>query len=647
MRAFLVKLDYGLRDLAYMELERRAATDAGLRRCDTNPSRMTISCYFEKFGYACTTEGTQVRLHVHKEENGMKVGAVCSKQANLWMIFSIVQDDASGDFVLTVVETITHRFGLYLHLNNDLLPSFKQRSECTLRHGDIIEGFFSKLPSFRIMFLLSDDSHVVEPQTSLLLSCPTLVLRNIMKCLTPFQVMQGVVPVLEVLSLNTNEDAWVKFLTRRGKTLTNLEMLSVETVTLGNSLLKASESGHVLFPKCRVVSLRCSLEKMYSANMGQTFPRMEKLYLNHAILPGVEYLVSNFSFHPDPFLLEFPDFVGPGVLSSLHTYQLPVKLDAAGWKLAQRMGILANLESLSMNGRIFNNLPPVDERIIFFPKLKSLWLEDASPIDAVCHLPLMPSLEHLWIRNVDEQASVVPTQQVLNSLQIFSESSKEWLANLKFVSADLWETYIPYSKMMNLECVALFFQHKAVPRNPESAFKELSFCSKLRGLILSVPEDLPLDTLGQLSQPFEFLAFPGTTADRALSVFRHLSHCKNSLEDLWIQVRNPKEIKRILRTVKAFKRLKNVVFLSNRLSRTDEALLRETMRKCLGTRSFLNQVTIFGETLMHEQRDSLFSSAFITRFYKDWLKHVPDELVQGELTVFEAISVILNTVDER
>ncbi|CAG0915690.1 unnamed protein product [Notodromas monacha] len=199
----------------------------------------------------------------------------------------------------------------------------------------------------------------------------------------------------------------------------------------------------------------------------------------------------------------------------------------------------------------------------------------------------------------------------------------------------------------------------------EDSVKVMVADAGVLGLILSVPDDLPVDTLGQLSQPLEFIAFPGTTADRALSVFRHLSHCKNSLEDLWIQVRNPKEMKKILRTVKAFKRLKNVVFLSNGLSRNDEALFRETMRKCLGPRSALHQVTIFGETLMHarfllhrpsyinftynaqEQRDSLFSSAFITRFYKEWLKHVPEELMQGELTVFEAISVILNTVDER
>ncbi|CAG0924663.1 unnamed protein product, partial [Notodromas monacha] len=375
MRAFLVKLDYGLRDLAYMELERRAATDAGSRRCDTNPSRMTISCYFEKFGYACITEGTRVRLHVHKEENGMKVGVVCSKQANLWMIFSIVQD-ASGDFVLTVVETITHRFGLYLHVNNYLLPSYKQRSQCILRHGDIIEGFFSKIrvvPVCRQFFRLMKDGScwtridfcfengVEFPPCGHLKEFCNVVYRCVrrlslkfrfkfgMEAFWPMDILQPVfrhhdwskLKVLQVLSLKTNEDAWVEFLTRRGKTLTNLEMLSVETVTLGNSLLKASESGHIL---------------------------MEKLYLNHSILPGVEYLVSNFSFHPDPLLLEFPDFVGPGVLSSLHTYQLPVKLDAAGWKLAQRMGILANLESLSMNGRIFNNMPPVDERIIFFPK---------------------------------------------------------------------------------------------------------------------------------------------------------------------------------------------------------------------------------------------------------------------------------------
>ncbi|CAG0919733.1 unnamed protein product [Notodromas monacha] len=436
MRAFLVKLDYGLRNLAYMELEQRAATDDGSRRsCDTNPNRMTVSCYFERFGNKCITEGTRVRLHVHKEENGVKVGAVCSKQAGLEMIFSIIQD-ASGEFVISVVETITHRFALYILVNDDFLPR-KQR----------------------IMFLLSDGiSHVREPQTSLLLSCPWLILKNVMKYLTPFAMMQDVVPVCRLFF----------DLMKDGSSWTRIEFY------LENGM-ECPPWGH-LKDFCSVLH------------------RMEKLYLNPAILHDVANVLSNVSLLRDPFLLKFPDFLGSGVLSSLHTYQLPVKLDAMGWQLARRMGIFANLESLSMSGTIFNNMPPVDdEKIVFFPKLKSLWLEDASPIDAVRHLPLMPSLEHLWIRNVDKQVSVEPTQQVLNTLQIFSESSKEWLANLKFVSADLWETYIPYSKMVNLECVALFFQHKAVPRNPESAFRELSFCSKLRGLILSVPEDLPLD----------------------------------------------------------------------------------------------------------------------------------------------------------
>ncbi|CAG0919734.1 unnamed protein product [Notodromas monacha] len=714
MRAFLLKLNFGLRDLSYMELERHDATHPG-PRCGTNPSQKTVSCYFERFGNECITEGTQFRLHVHKEEKGVKVGEVCPKQSRLESIFSIFQCP-SGDFILSGVGKKNQRFGFFLFVNNDVLP-FDEEGMRVLRHGDIIKGLFCKIPTFRIMFLLSDSSHVRETQTSLLLSSPWLVLKNIAKFLPPFEMMRDVVPVcrqffhlmrdgsswtrvefclkdgmqcppfghfqdfcnvvykhvrklslkfnfdpeleplwprnilrpifqhhdwsklkvLEVDNLDTNEEAWSEFLRRSGKKLIHLEMLSVlEDITLADLLLEASKAGHVLFPNCREVRLR-----------------LKKLHLNHAILHDTERLRSNLVLLRDPHLRQFPDFLGSGVLSSLHTYQLPVKLDAGGWKLARKMGIFANLESLSMSGEIFNNMPPAKKKIIYFPKLKSLWLEDASPIAACRHFPLMPSLEHLWIRNaVREETSIKPTQEVLQALQVFNSSPIEWLENLKCVSADVWETYIPYSNMINLECVALFFQHKTVEKSPGGVFKELRSCSKLRGLILKVPDNLPLETIGQLSQPLEFIAFPGTKLNKAWSVLRQLSHCKDSLEDLWIEVCNFKEGKKILRAVKAFKRLKNIVLFSKTDEESGEGL-PETMLGCLGPVSSLYQATFvceFGPDLGHkyitcdvkQQTSSEFSSRFVTRFYSEWLRLVPNQLVQGKLSVFEAISAIFN-----
>ncbi|CAG0920076.1 unnamed protein product [Notodromas monacha] len=557
MRAFLLKLNFGLRDLSYMELERHAATHRG-PRCGTNPSQKAVSCYFERFGNKCVTaEGTQVRLHVHKEENGVKVGAVCRKQSSLEIIFSIFQCPC-GDFILSVVGKLKQRFGLLLVVNSDILP-LDEKDMRVLRHGDIIRGFFSIIPSFRIMFLLSDSSHVRETQTSLLLSFPWLVLKNIAKFLPPFDMMQDLVPVcrlfydlmkdgsswthvkfylrdgmpcqpfghfqdfckvvykhvrklslmfsfdseldplwprnilrpifqhydwsklevLEIDTLDTNEEAWSEFLRRSGKKLIHLEMLSVECITLADILLEASKAGHVLFPKCRELRLR-----------------LKKLHLNHAILHDMESLISNSVLLRDPHLRRFPDFLGSGVLSSLHTYQLPVKLDAGGWKLAGKMGIFAKLETLSMTGEIFNNMPPANEKIIFFPK------------------------------------------------------------------------------------------HKTVEKSPGGVFKELRSCSKLRGLILKVPDNLPLETLGQLSQPLDSLRFlkPNST--------RHgLCYVKSATE-----------VPKILRAVKVFKRLKNLVLFSKTEMGSGKGF-SETMQGCLGPVSSLHQVTFvceLGPDLRHQ-----------------------------------------------
>ncbi|CAG0923509.1 unnamed protein product [Notodromas monacha] len=636
MSAFLVRLDCGLRDLRYMELERHFAPNGGSQRCEKNQKK-TISCYFELYGEYGVDERKRLRLHVHKEENGVKLGAACKRRSRkVEKIFSI-EEHHSGAFVLSAVETLKSHFDMMLCLNENFLP-LEQKSVYILRHGDIIEGRFPKIPCFKIMFLLSNDVRMKEPQKSLLLMCPEHVLKNIFKFLTPWEIMENVVPVcrqfsqlmmggniwtqfeflvtdafislpfghmadffkissryvqkltvefsleeelvedhvpfqiwlpffkhdwskLKILEIETfDADFFIKdirpeFLMGCSKTFTHLETLSVRCLSFGNELLHHAESSRIVFPKCREVFLRCSLEKINRVNMRLAFPRrvqLEKLHLNHADARNKFFTFVDVT-RPNPTIREFPVFLRSGVLSSLHAYQLPVKLDAKGWQLAQKMGVFSNLKSLGLNGNLFDEMPStVDKDKIFFPKLKSLWMEEASPIKSVHHVLLMPSLEKLWIRNVPEE-SVKPTQRVLRSLNIFNTASEEWFEKIKCIAADLWETSIPYSRMSNLECAAIFFLHKAVNKDPGNIFKELQCCSKLRGLILNLPDDLQLETVGQLSQPLEFIAFPGTNLSRSWDAFRFIfTECKDSLEDLWIQVSDAKVAKLIVFTMSAF-----------------------------------------------------------------------------------------------
>ncbi|CAG0922004.1 unnamed protein product [Notodromas monacha] len=419
MRAFLLKLNHGLRDLSYMELKGRGAKDGGSRRCGANRSRMKVSCYFERFGKKSIAEGRQFRLHVHKEENGVKVGAVCSKQSRLKLIFSINQC-RSGNFVLTdVVGTVEQRYCLFLLVvNNDVLR-LDQKFMRILKHGDIIQGFFFKIPlpirHVRKLSLTFTTRSGLEPHW------PRSILRPIFQ-----HHDRSKLKVLEIGSLETNEGTWTEVIAWIGKTLTHLEMLSVTCVTLGDFLLAASEHGLIL------------------------------------------------------------------------------------------------------------------------------------------------------------------------------------------------------------------------------------------GLILSVPDDLPLDTLRQLSHPLEFIAFPGTKLIRAWSVLRQISHCKNTLEDLWIEVRNLKEVRKFLRALKAFRRLKNVVLLSKNLFQDGQGLL-ETMQDCLGPGSRLDQATVVchvGVDRRHEyiacdvqrRRNSKFSSAFVTRFYSEWFRFLPNKLMMGRLwktNVLLILAILVLTKDDQ
>ncbi|CAG0919891.1 unnamed protein product [Notodromas monacha] len=434
MSAFLVRLDYGLSDLRYMELERSGRIDGCSNGYEKNP-RITVACYFERSQREGINARTRFRLHIHKQLNGAKLGTTCTKQLSLEKIFSI-EEDPSGSFVLTPVPTLEHRFNFLICINGDVLH-VDVKPVCVLKHGDVIEGMFPTIPCFRIMFFLSDERHNEERshQHSPLLSCPRRVLENIMKYLTPFEAMslqqelkaqekpqcsqgkpvyelktkvvsgyvrkvsvdfkvdskfQTIPPldmlrsffkhfswrkleVLDIASLESNKDVWVEFMFRSGKSLMQLKTLTVRDLVLGNSLLMTTRFAKLILPNCREVTLWCEMELMYFTFVDLTpcFPRMKKLNLYHALIQGELISASNEGrpLVSHPFVPGFPDLIGSGLLSSLHAYMLPVKLDEEDyWEEAQDMGIFENLESLSLNGYLFRHIPAVRNGNTFFPK---------------------------------------------------------------------------------------------------------------------------------------------------------------------------------------------------------------------------------------------------------------------------------------
>ncbi|CAG0914676.1 unnamed protein product [Notodromas monacha] len=633
MSAFLVRLDFGLRDLSYMELGRNSAPGDFSKECEKDSRKRTVEFYIEqRGGEVLDEERSRLRVHVHKLEDGVKIGVACRKEFLLHVICSI-GEDPSGAFVMTTMNPIfMDHFNLFLCLNDIYLNIHDPRTKHILKHGDIIDGgsFFG--PCFKVMFLLRDKCDMREPQTSLLLLCPWLVLENIMKFLSPLEMMEKVVPVcrklfdlmrrgkiwkhlefrvyhdgnpgmpfghlddfckvvsgyakklsvdltcneksrlpmsdnclcllfkhyewstLKILDIFCvhNEEAWVEFLLHEGKTLTQLETLTLRGMDLGDLLMRvAHERGNITFPRCKEVTLRCSMKRVYAVNLRKMFPRLEKLHFYHADVSCL--LVSMLKNIPLGMssLERFPDSLGSGLLSSLHIYQLPIQLDAEGWRLAHRMGIFTNLQSLSMSADLFDRMSAA-ETTIFFPK------------------------------------------------------------------------------------------HKAVVKNPGKVFEELSGCPKLEGFILSVTSDLPLEPLRQMSQQLKFIAFPGTTLRNAWSALGFLSHCRNSLEDLWIQVSNPKEIKQILRALKAFKKLKNAVLVLTKQFEFNNSVLPEqecfvkTMQECFSPGCTLKQVTLLAELeqglgnfvgTYGTERGRLvaFLPTLITRFCSEWLNHVPKD----------------------
>ncbi|CAG0918828.1 unnamed protein product [Notodromas monacha] len=456
--------------------------------------------------------------------------------------------------------------------------------------------------------------------------------------------------VLQIIALEANDDAFYKFLVENGKVLSQLETLLIRDDLTGNSFLRVAATGKLVLPACQKVALRCLFKILPTIDMRLVFPRLEELHLIHTEFPAstIYGRLLNMSL-ATPTIQEFLAPLGSEVLSILHGYHLPAKMDKNGWVLAQQKGTFMNLESLGMHGDFFEHVPAADKNRPIFPKLRSLWLKDVSLIKIFHHLLLQTSLENLWIRNYRSQA----TESNRRICQDFLDSPKEWVKNLKYVSADLWETYIPYENLHHLECVALFFRCKAAVKFAKRVFEKLRSCSKLQGLILRVRDDLQLRSLNPLQQNLEFAVFTGTNRRSAMAALDFIRRSQNSLKDLWIQMDHTEDLEKLVPALNAFKRLRNVVFVlknsfgRGRIGVLDQGWLEVALNKRVDPEGALKQATLFLPSssvdsgsdyssytynpAIMEKAD--FSLEFVTRFYFQWLKFIPDkkELEQADL----------------
>ncbi|CAG0922899.1 unnamed protein product [Notodromas monacha] len=181
MRAFLVKLHYGLRDLSYIELGECGSKQGSVHHHQGRTrKRRTTEFYVEWFdvdehGLTCipmlgnadpskvvyiitkeereneerpsfTWNGSMwMSMDVHKLEDGVKLGAPCSRQQSLHKVFSLGEDiRRSGAFVLEPDEKRDFRFDVTVKINREIVPSHLKRS-VLLMHGDIIELFLQDI----------------------------------------------------------------------------------------------------------------------------------------------------------------------------------------------------------------------------------------------------------------------------------------------------------------------------------------------------------------------------------------------------------------------------------------------------------------------------------------------------------------------
>ncbi|CAG0913566.1 unnamed protein product [Notodromas monacha] len=710
MSAFLVRLDYGLRDLSYVEIGKIGSTSL-------NPWESIAAVFYIDLSEANDNVGKfhelkfkRVPLHVHRVARGTKLGEPCPKKDHLKGIF-VIEAVPWGDFILDVSKKQLLDLNMKLRINQEWW-CVERKDTRALNHGDIIEIFYRRLPYARFMLLLPEDGRGSnDQQTSPLLSCPWLVLKNIFEYMTPFETMENVVPVCRrFFELVKNGGIWSNV------DLTKPELFGVAAMPWGHT----DDFRHVLAGNVRRLAVDFKVREMqrlclpesnadrplfkaddrknlkaleiYSWGAGRfvmKFLKSEALgklklltirdwpfdgsFLHTAsnenlVLPNCEQVTlplkilhlidaEEISMRVNSSSREFLHFLGFGELRSLHAIRLPIEMNETAWNLAENLGTFENLDSLSLREDIFKKMPVSFETRFLFPKLKSFLLRDAAPGSAVSRLFEMPSLKRLWIRCAQPNQMAEPTR-----LHAFDESPKEWLEHLTFVAVDLWETYIPYSKMINLECVGLFFQHKGVSRSLESVVDELGACSKLRGLVLHVPEALPCDALSELPQRLEFAAFSGVNGCCLVSALKIFAESQKSLKDLWIHVPDPEDFGKILQAVKTFKVLENVllVFRGNSFSTHNFESYKHAMKKYLVSSSCdrglmsgfdqdfsVKQATLFNDksfasfTYNFElEREIRFSSSSITKFFS-WLKYIPSSRgFNDESSVFALVPSI-------
>ncbi|CAG0925689.1 unnamed protein product, partial [Notodromas monacha] len=144
-----------------------------------------------------------------------------------------------------------------------------------------------------------------------------------------------------------------------------------------------------------------------------------------------------------------------------------------------------------------------------------------------------------------------------------------------------------------------------------------------------------------------------------MAALNFIQRSQNSLKDLWIQTDHTKDLEKLLPALSAFKRLRNVVFVlktsfvRGRIGLLEQSWFQIALKKWVDPKGALKQATLFlpssvnagseysfytYNTAIMKQAD--FSLAFVTRFYSEWLKFIPDKEELGQLSIFEVIDVI-------
>ncbi|CAG0923295.1 unnamed protein product, partial [Notodromas monacha] len=706
MSAYLVRLNYGLRGLSYMHLgsqcstcscakflqEKQVATvfyvlfkPKEMDELDSEEMDAYLAGDWDTYKRLTSNNSRRIRIHVHQKRGKQKLGEGCQEEYYLQSIFSI-RPITPGDFRLVMHGKKLRNFDMSLHVNHEL-KSLEGGITLELDHGDIIECFHRGIPCLRVMFLRPRGHCVQEHETPSLLSLPCLVKRTILKYLNPVETMNNLVPVCRSFFE----------LVRNGGIWTNLE--------LPRHVLSSAPLGHLngffnVFAGVRVRNARrlamdfdrdmntfydppditrpfiksvgCwknlmsldiySWDEKHSLIAGlknEAFAKLKRLHLSYIFDKwNPRGRATTFPGNNPSAQAEFISFLGSGVLRSLHAEHLPVKMDKKAWILAQKSGTFSNLESLSLCEDIFEKMP-----VFYEPDLKSLWLQNVKPGRAVQRLMEMPSLEKLFVMcGPDAEASISDGQASGMAepklIRAFDDYPKEWLENLKYISDyGFGKTFVPYSKMKNLECVALSsLRHNAGNADVDDGssdacvFEELRWCSKLRGLVVHVPyDDILNNGFSKMPQKLEFAAFSGRVSG-VVSALKSFAESQNSLDDLWIHVSFPKDVEEILRALTSFELLKNVVLVLKEKCAVKHSMAyyMEVMKKCWGlpfdiegsspkTGSgddfFVKQVTLLIERSTHNytfhtynfelERYTTFFSSRIPNFFSDWFKNVP------------------------